>query len=186
MLETELRLLALSGSQRQASTNTAMLQALSELLPPAVRYGLFDGIGELPIFNPDLEGDETPESVLKLASNIECADGLIVASPEYVHGIPGGLKNALDWLVSRPEIVHKPILLLHASHRGDFALEALREVLATMSSRLVTEPILRVPLLGQSPEQVHALVTGGEHRQRLETALRTFLDDIASSLSLPP
>ena len=174
-----LRIIGISGSQRQASTNTALLVALSEFFPADVQYRMYNGIGNLPIFNPDMEGDQTPEPVKILARQIERADGLIIASPEYVHGIPGGLKNALDWLVSRSEIVHKPILLLHASHRGDLALAALGDVLATLSSRLATGPILRVPLIARTPEQVRSLVLSGEHRQRLVATLKSFLDDIA-------
>ena len=88
-----LRIIGISGSQRQASTNTALLVALSEFFPADVQYRMYNGIGNLPIFNPDMEGDQTPEPVKILARQIERADGLIIASPEYVHGIPGGLKN---------------------------------------------------------------------------------------------
>ncbi len=173
-----MRLLALSGSVRQLSTNTALLRRLAELAPEAVTVDVFEGIGALPIFSPDREGDLTPTSVLAFAALVEKADGLIFSSPEYAHGIPGGLKNALDWLVSRSEIPEKPGMLLHASHRGDVALAALREVLTTIKVALVDEAFATVPLIGKTPDEVAALL----HHPEIEGMLRDKLSVFVSAL----
>ena len=117
----------------------------------------------MPIFNPDLEGETTPRAVSEFAAQIADADGLIISCPEYAHGIPGGLKNALDWLVSREEIPFKPVLLVHASHRGDYALAALSEVLKTMSVALMPGDILRIPLLRQDSREHRRGAVGSVH-----------------------
>jgi chromate reductase len=121
-----MRLLAISGSLRRVSTNSALLRAMAGNAPAGVSIDLFEGLGNLPIFNPDREGDLTPQPVLDFARQVGEADGLIIACPEYAHGIPGGLKNALDWLVSRDEIPFKPVMLVRASNRNDISDAALR------------------------------------------------------------
>lgn len=147
-----LHLYAICGSQRRTSTNRALLDALKDAAPAGIVVEICGMIGDLPIFNPDDEGERTPAVVTAFGAKIRAADGLIFAVPEYAHGLPGDLKNALDWLVSRDEIPHKPAMLAHASHRGDFALDQLGEVLKTMSLHLVPAAHLRVPLLGLSDE----------------------------------
>jgi chromate reductase len=167
---TMIRLLAISGSLRQVSTNTALLQAMAGSTPPNVSIIRYDGMGDLPIFNPDREGELTPEPVLQLARQVRAADGLIISCPEYAHGIPGGLKNALDWLVSRDEIPNKPVMLVRASNRSTYALEALQEVLRTMSVRLMPEIGLTVHLLGKKTDEVERLLGSAE---LLDEARRT-------------
>jgi chromate reductase, NAD(P)H dehydrogenase (quinone) len=130
----------------------------------------------LPIFNPDWEGELTPSPVVDLAAKVRSADGLIIACPEYAHGIPGGLKNLLDWLVSRDEIPHKPVMLLRASGRNDFSHSALEEVLRTMSVRLMPEPGILIHLLGRKPDEVERILSEPEMRSNLSTALRAFAD----------
>ena len=91
----------MSGSLRAASTNSALLAALRANAPSDCRLTIYDGLGHLPIFNPDDEGERTPPQATSLIDAVTRADGIIVSCPEYAHGVPGGLKNALDWLVSR-------------------------------------------------------------------------------------
>lgn len=113
--------------------------------------------------------------MLHLARQISRADGLIISSPEYVHAIPGGLKNAIDWMVSRDELVGKPIALAHASHRGESVLDQLRIVLSTVSDRFTSEPFLRIPIVKHSPEEVVALTAHPDNAQ----LIRDFLDSFA-------
>jgi chromate reductase len=98
----------------------------------------YAGLALLPHFSPDLDVEPFPEPVAALRAVIGAADGLVIATPEYAHGMPGSLKNALDWLVSATEPIHKPILLISASPSGAAHAHAqLSEVLRTMSMRLV-------------------------------------------------
>jgi NAD(P)H-dependent FMN reductase len=105
-------------------------------------------LGSLPIYNPDDDGGSIPLEPARLIDAISQTDGLVIACPEYAHGVPGGLKNALDWLVSGPAAVGKAVMLVHASHRSQFSREALRETLRTMSFRLFPGPELEIALLG--------------------------------------
>ena len=93
-----MRILAISGSLRSRSTNTELLVALASLAPADVVVELYDGLDRLPHFNPDLEATE-PEAVMDLKRRLASADGLVISSPDYARGVPGSLKNALDWLV---------------------------------------------------------------------------------------
>jgi NAD(P)H-dependent FMN reductase len=96
---------------------------------------VWNGIGELPHFSPDIDVDPLPPSVAALRAQIARVDALAITTPEYAHGIPGSLKNALDWLVSALEPLGKPVLLVSASPSGAaFAHAHLLEVLRTMMS----------------------------------------------------
>lgn len=143
-----IQILAISGSLRQVSSNTALLEAAIALSPQNVEMKLYGGLNDLPHFNPDLEPTE-PASAKDLRAQIKWADGLIVSSPEYAHGVPGVLKNALDWLVSGEEFVRKPIALFNASPRATHAQASLTEILTTMSGRIVPGASIAVPLLGK-------------------------------------
>lgn len=170
------RFLAISGSLRRVSTNTALLHALAGSAPDGIAVELYDGMGDLPIFNPDLEGELTPQGVQDLGDRVRAADGLIVSCPEYAHGIPGGMKNLLDWLVSREEIPFKPLMLVRASSRNDISHAALEEVLRTMSVALMPEAGLSIHLISKSPSEIEALLATPERRNELQGALLRFAD----------
>jgi chromate reductase, NAD(P)H dehydrogenase (quinone) len=152
-----MKLLAISGSARQDSTNTALLMAMKRLAPVGTEVSVFHRLDTLPVFSPDLEGERTPMAVMDFLEGISKADGIIISSPEYVRAIPGGLKNAIDWMVSRYEIIGKPIALAHASHRGDEMLASLRIVLGTVSDGFLPHVFLRLPLVGKSVDDIKAL-----------------------------
>lgn len=169
-----MKILAISGSTRRMSTNTALLMSLKAIAPSDVAIDVYARLGELPIFSPDLEGPEHPESVKKLIEKISTSDGILISSPEYVRGIPGGLKNAIDWLVSGEQIVGKPIALVHASHRGDDMLGELRTVLSTLSSSFNNDLLLRVPVMNEEPECVAEILRSEANRTEAEVFLRDF------------
>lgn len=172
-----MKFLAISGSARQASTNTAMLRALQNAAGPDHTVTLFDRIGDLPVFSPDLEGEALPGVVAALADAVARADGLIISSPEYVRSIPGGMKNAIDWLVSREELVSKPIVLAHASHRGDDMLEQMRIVLGTVSARFNADLFLRFRLMALSPEEIADRLSASAALAEIRAFLDRFAHD---------
>jgi NAD(P)H-dependent FMN reductase len=149
--------------------------------PDGIDIAITDLVGQLPIFNPDSEGERTPPSVLAFARQIGEADGLIIACPEYAHGIPGGLKNALDWMVSRDEIPFKPVMLVRASTRSDIALGALQDVLRTMSLDLMPDVGFAVHLLGKASEQMEAMFAGAGTQADTRDAIERFADRIRAS-----
>lgn len=142
-----MRVLAISGSLRVASINSALLRTIARLAPPQVEVTWCPVVGELPLFNPDLEL-HVPPSVALLRAQVAAADALLIASPEYAHGVSGVIKNALDWLVSFEPFVNKPVAVLNASPRAHHADAALRETLKTMSAVLVEAASISIPLLG--------------------------------------
>src|SRR5262245_37837636 len=147
-----LRLLALSGSLRRVSVNTALLRAAVHLAPDGVEVVLYEGLGNLPHFNPDLEADEPP-AVTDFRVHVRDADGLLISSPEYAHGVPGFLKNALDWLVGGDEFIDKPAALLNATPPATWAQASLTETVTIMSGRLVQEASIAVPLRGKKIDE---------------------------------
>src|SRR5262245_3188439 len=108
-----MKLLAISGSARRDSTHTALLRAVAAAAPDGVELVVYDGVGRLPVFSPDHETQAPPAEVASYIDLVARSDGLVISSPEYVRSLPGGLKNAIDWVVSRDTLVGKPIALLH-------------------------------------------------------------------------
>lgn len=145
-----MKLLAISGSLRAASTNTVLVEALPALAPAGVEILVWRGLGDLPHFNPDLDGDAIP-SVRALRRLVGETDGLVLCSPEYAHGVAGVMKNGLDWLVPSLEFPETPVALLNASPDAHHAQAHIRETLSVMQARLVEAASIAVPLQGRKP-----------------------------------
>lgn len=180
MGSSPIRLLALSGSLRAASYNTALLRAAAALAAEGVEIALYDGVADLPYFNPDLE-ETLPPRVANLRAKVKSADGLLISCPEYAHGVPGAFKNALDWLVGGEEFVDKPVALLNASPRATYAQESLAEIMRTMSGHLIAEASITVPLLGQRLD-VDGIVSNSEMANALRGAIAAFVRAIEADL----
>jgi chromate reductase, NAD(P)H dehydrogenase (quinone) len=137
-----MRILAVSGSLRESSFNTSLLRAALEAAPDAVELELWEGLGELPLYDEDLEAD-VPESVLRLRQDWAAADAILFSTPEYNGSVPGGLKNAIDW-ASRPKLEavlwNKPVAVVGAS-TGQFgalwAQQDLKRILGIAGARVV-------------------------------------------------
>ena len=128
--------LAISGSLRAASSNTVVLRAAAALAPSFIKITVTDVLGQLPHFNPDLDTDAAPASVVEFRRQLQAADGVLICSPEYAHGVPGVLKNALDWVVSSGDFMNKPVVLINASPRSTFAQASLIETLMVMMAQV--------------------------------------------------
>ena len=148
-----MKILALSGSLRAASYNTALLKAVARLAPPDISVELFRDLGNLPLFNPDLESTDPPIIAGFRAQIIE-ADAVLIASPEYAHGVTGAIKNALDWMVGSEAFVNKPVALLNASPRAVHAQASLKETMTVMSARIIEEASITVPILGSNLDEL--------------------------------
>lgn len=120
---------------RAKSVNAEVLRALDHLSPGNVTLTQYQGLASLPHFNPDYE-DDAPASVIEWREQLQHAQGVVICSPEYAHGVPGVLKNALDWVVGTGEFMNKPVLLLSASPGSTFAGPQLTETLTVMMGRV--------------------------------------------------
>jgi len=145
---------AIAGSVRRGSLNRRLVEAAAECAPEDIELCVYRGLGELPPFNEDLETSAfTAGPVRALCDQVRAAQGLLIATPEYNHSVPGVLKNAIDWL-SRPSsgeaLMGKPVAVVGASAGRwgtRLAQAALRQVLFATESLIVTGPAL---YLGQT------------------------------------
>lgn len=176
-----LNILALSGSLRKASLNSALLRTAARLAPPGLAVTVYSDLGDLPLFNPDLEA-ALPAEVVRFHSHVAAADALLIASPEYAHGVTGTIKNALDWLVGFEGFAGMPIAVLNASPRAHHADDALRETLRTMAAVVVVEASVNVPLLGSHLDE-NGMIESAEIAGTLGDALAALH---ATVLVLPP
>ncbi|MFZ6769727.1 NADPH-dependent FMN reductase [Undibacterium sp. Di26W] len=142
-----MKLLAICGSLRAASLNAMLIRAIQRLAPPDMVIQEFTGMAGLPMFNPDLDACP-PVSVADFKQQIASADVVLIASPEYAHGITGVMKNALDWTVSSDVFVNKPVMVLNASPRATHADAALREILTVMSAQIIEAASVTVAVIG--------------------------------------
>jgi NAD(P)H-dependent FMN reductase len=174
-----LRILAISGSLRARSSNTSLLHLAIDAAPEDVRITMYDGLATLPHFNPDDDLDVPPGPVLDLRARVGEADGLLFCSPEYAHGVPGSLKNALDWLVASVELPHKPVALLNASPWATHAQASLIETLTVMSTRIVHEASVTIPV-ARGDIAPDGTIASAEIRQAVRAALDAFARAIRS------
>jgi chromate reductase, NAD(P)H dehydrogenase (quinone) len=177
-------ILAVSGSLRAASINSAFCRAAARLAPAAVRISVYSGLGKLPPFNPDLEADPPP-AVRDLRDAVGGADALIIASPEYAHGVSGVLKNGLDWLVSFEGFIGKPVALVNTSPRARHAYDTLREVLQTMSARILPEASITLSLLGACITE-DAMLASPEVSQTIRRALESLARTLGTAVARGP
>jgi chromate reductase, NAD(P)H dehydrogenase (quinone) len=143
-----MKILAISGSLRDRSSNTALLKAIAGLIPDGASLAIYDRLGSLPFFNPDIDGDHPPDTVKEWRTQLQDAAGVMICTPEYAHGIPGVLKNALDWIVSSGEFMHKPTAVISASPSLDGGKKASASLVQTLEAMManITEDItLSIP-----------------------------------------
>lgn len=178
-----MQLLAISGSLRAGSSNTALLEAAQLLAAPNVEVRMYAGLADLPAFNPDLDtigAERIPPVVADLRAAVGRADGILISSPEYAHGIPGSLKNALDWLVGSVEFPGKPVALLTPSSRSTHAQAQLVEVLTTMNARLISEASVTVPLPSRTMDAA-TITTDAELAHRLRASMQAMAQAIGET-----
>ncbi|TFF39690.1 NADPH-dependent FMN reductase [Mucilaginibacter psychrotolerans] len=138
---------AISGSLRSGSSNHAILNHIGDLLPADVNYFIYDSLASIPPFDPGLDNEHPPEAVAELRNHLAMADAIIICTPEYAFGVPGQLKNALDWLVGSSSFVDKPVSLITASLGGEACHAAMQLILGALSAKLTPEATLLVQFI---------------------------------------
>jgi NAD(P)H-dependent FMN reductase len=156
-------LLTVAGSLRAGSSNAALLAAVALIAPAGVTVSAYSALGSLPAFNPDIEESaaQAPSAVSQWRMALTAADMVLVSTPEYAHGIPGALKNALDWVVGSGELVGKPVGVVNPSSSSRFAFPQLIEVLTVMSATVVPAAtvVLDLPRRGLNAAELAADAT---------------------------
>ena len=143
-------LLAISGSLRAASTNSALTRAAAALAPDGVTVTQSELLDSLPHFSPDRDGDAAPDAAREWRTQVGAADGVLLVTPEYAFGIPGSLKNALDWLVTSGELWRKPVVVISASPSakgGEHSHAPLRLTLSALEAEIVEDGSLTIPFV---------------------------------------
>ena len=165
------KILAIPGSLRGNSSSNQILPEIVALAPADIEIEIYNGLGSLPHFNdPQL----TPEIVIEFKKRISRADAVLICTPEYAFGIPGSLKNALDWTVGSGEFVHKPVAVITASSQGEKGHAALLLVLTAISAQVISESCLVIPSVRAKLDE------SGKIR---DDSLRTKLSQIVKTLA---
>jgi chromate reductase len=143
-------ILLVSGSLRAGSTNTALLRTAQTMVPEGVVTLLYEGLGDLPHFNPDddVEGEPLPPEPAKLRKLLDEADAVLFCTPEYAGALPGSFKNLLDWTVGGGTY-EKPVAWINASGSPTAAAGAhasLRDVLTYTNTDIVEGACTRIPV----------------------------------------
>lgn len=169
--------LGLCGSLRKASSNLTLLQAARALAGNGITFAIAAPLDRVPHFNPDLDDDAPPEAVTAWRAEMAEAGSVLICSPEYAFGIPGVLKNALDWLVSSGELYEKPVGVITASpnyggatHARDHLLDTLR----AQNAALIPGAQISIPFVRKRFDEQGNLIDPD-----LATALRMSLEVLA-------
>jgi chromate reductase, NAD(P)H dehydrogenase (quinone) len=168
-----MHLLAISGSLRSKSSNSALIHAAVRVLPPGTTHTIFEALALLPAFSPDADTDPAPPPVAVLRAQLSAADAVLISSPEYAHGVPGALKNALDWTVGSGDFVNKPVAIVNTSVQSRYVTEQLRETLTVMMGRVVVAESLP---LSVRPDDATGLLADEAAAAALRSAIATLLE----------
>ncbi|MEZ2335748.1 NADPH-dependent FMN reductase [Mucilaginibacter sp. RCC_168] len=172
-------ILAISGSLRSGSSNHHILKYLATQVPAGLNYTIYDELALIPPFDPGLDNDTPPETVIRLRELLATVDGLIICTPEYAFGVPGQLKNMLDWLVSSSSLVKKPVALIAASLGGEHAHASLLLTLGALNSYIVDGATLVISFV-RSKMDTEGQITNPETLKDLKKLLETFLKTISA------
>ena len=165
--------LALCGSTRARSSNRRYLEAVERLAGPAWTVLSYEGLLLLPPFNPDVDPDHPPAPVQDLLQVLAAVDGIVICTPEYAMGVPGTLKNLIDWTVAASAFSQKPTALITASLGGHKGHAALMETLKVIEARM-TEGTQMVISHAQTKINTESEITDPETLERVRTLVRAF------------
>ncbi|MDO3625096.1 NADPH-dependent FMN reductase [Mucilaginibacter sp. BT774] len=166
---------AISGSLREGSSNHSLLRLLGKLIPSGINYTIYGGLRDIPAFDPGLDDDTPPSAVSDLRKQLSQANGIIICTPEYAFGVPGALKNALDWTVSTGSFCGKPTALITASTGGENAHAAMIKILGAIDAKLAPETTLLIQFV-RSKMDADSNVTDADTAQKLEDLLKVFIN----------
>lgn len=180
MNEKRIKILAISGSLRKNSSNTNVLYAISNLKSENIDFHFYEGLEHLPHFNPEIDTEDPPSSVKDLREQLKLAKGVIICTPEYARGVPGVLKNALDWVVSSGELMNKPVAVISASPHssgGDRAHESIMLTLRMVEAKIPKESTLQIAHVGTKINN-KAEILDSTTKKQLKSVLNSLISSI--------
>ena len=170
-------ILAICGSTKKFSTNLNLINAIANISVADFSVTIFEGIDKLPHFNPDLDIEPAPESVINFRRLLKEADGILICTPEYAMGVPGALKNTIDWTVSSCEFSHKPVALITASSVGQKGHAALLETLKVIECNITDETQLVISF-SKTKINDKGQITDPDTYERVTQLLQAFIQNI--------
>lgn len=154
------RVKAICGSTRKKSTNLNLLYAIKELSRDYFDITIFESIDLIPHFNPDLDNESPPTEVIRFRKELREANAILICTPEYAMGVPGTLKNAIDWTVSSMEFSKKPTALITASSLGEKGHASLLETLQVVEADITSNTQLIIPFAKTKINQENKITDG--------------------------
>ena len=136
-----IKILAIAGSLRKNASSAHIVKAVASMAPAHVEFNIYERLGDLPHFD---DSDDAPEPVIDFRQQVAGADGVFICTPEYAFGVPGVLKNALDWTVGSGEFDRKPVAFISAATGGDKAYASLFLTLTALSTNITKEATLLI------------------------------------------
>ncbi len=170
---SKIKVLAISGSTRENSSNYKILKYISNHLNTVFDVEILENLAELPHFNPDLDTENPPKEIISLRNKIEKSDGILICTPEYVFSLPGSLKNALEWCVSTTVFTNKKMGLITASASGEKGHEQLLLVMKTLDSKFDDATQLLIQGV-RGKVNAEGEIIGEETTQALQTFIKSF------------
>jgi chromate reductase len=135
-MNSKKNILVISGSTREKSINLNLIHYLLDNYSDQLQFTLYKSLSELPHFNVDLDTATPPVTVVNLRQQLKVADGILICTPEYAMGLPGSLKNLLDWTVSSSDFSNKPVAVITAATSGEKAHESLLGTLRVIEAKI--------------------------------------------------
>ena len=171
------KILSILGSTRKESVNLYILKAIADMYTDIAEWIIYTKIDHLPHFNPDLDKEAFPETVIHFRKLIEEADGVLICTPEYVFSLPGSLKNAIEWTVSTTLFTNKPTALITAASSGQKAQEALNLLMRTIGVKMAVNSSLLI----QAPK-TKISIDGNITDDATQKAIRELIDSFLELL----
>ena len=165
-----IKILAIAGSLRKDSSNHRVLNKIASIVPGDVEFSIYNDLGRLPHF----DGEENYPLITDWRKQLQDADGILICTPEYAFGVPGSLKNALDWTVSSGEFYDKPVALITASSSGDKGHASLLQTLTALSAKMTDETKMLIPFIRSKFNE------NGELNTETLAAVKTVLSNLIS------
>ncbi|MEO7175788.1 MAG: NADPH-dependent FMN reductase [Saprospiraceae bacterium] len=175
----KIRIVAISGSTRRASSNLNLIKAIAEQASETFAVNIFEGLSDLPHFNPDLDNENVDPQITEFRKLLSEADGVLICTPEYAIGVPGTLKNAIDWTVSSMEFSNKPVALITASLSGEKAHKSLLGTLLIIEARMTTDTQLLISSV-KTKVNAEAKITDNETLNSVNKLIQSLTEIIIS------